>query len=273
MTTQRKPHLSPSQLDMYCRCGEAYRRRYIEGDKIPPAIAMLKGTGVHAGAKVNMQQKIASHVDLPAKDIIDAAVAAFDAETHGGYSLLPEEAAMGAAKVIGEAQDAVATLAEVHAKHQAPDYQPVLVEELIRIELPGPRDLLGIIDLADDQKRVIDFKTGAKSKTQADVDNSVQLTTYAVAYHAKFGEPPAEVRLDTAVQTKTKAYRDVKSSTRDVADINALGNRINAVEAAIAAGIFTPAAPGSWNCSPKWCGYFNAGCPYVNSERRAKSEE
>ena len=45
-----KPHLSASQLNMIGRCGEQYRRRYVEGEKIPAAkinkkIATLRKKG------------------------------------------------------------------------------------------------------------------------------------------------------------------------------------------------------------------------------------
>lgn len=257
-----KAHLSATQLEMYARCPESYRRRYIENDRIPPAVSMLKGTGLHRAAEHNFRQKIDSHRDLPASEIVDAAVAGFESELSAGVSFDAEEESVGPEKVIGQAKDDVADLAETHAKTQAPDYQPVLVEESVRIELPGPRDLLAVIDLADDKRRVVDFKTARKSKTQGDADGSVQLTVYAAAHQAVTGEPPALVRLDTIVQTAKKTERQVIDSTRDNADLVALSHRINAISAAVDAGIFPPTTPGAWWCDRKWCG-FHATCPYV----------
>lgn len=267
--TDAKPHVSASQLESYCRCPEAYRRRYLDGDVIPPGIAILKGKGFHAGAETNMRQKITTRTDLPAGEIIDAAMAAFESGTHGGYSLSDEERGRGSIAVLAEAKDDLAELAQVHAKQQAPDYQPVLVEQMVRIELPdAPRDLLGIIDLADELDRVTDFKTAGKKKSQADADDSVQLTVYAAAFHAHQGRPPSEVRLDSVVQLKTKTDRQVLVSSRTEADFSALAHRINAVTNGIQLGSFPPATPGAWWCGPKWCGYFSS-CPYVNSERKA----
>lgn len=272
MSEATKPHMSPSQLDMYCRCPEAYRRRYMEKEIIPPGMAILKGKSFHGGAELNMRQKIESHRDLPVKEIVEAAVADFDAQTHGEFALTEEERSRGSATVVGEAKDDLASMVEAHAKLQAPEYQPVLVEEKVRILLPnGTHDLLGIIDLADDKNRVVDFKTAGRKKSQSDADGSVQLTVYAAAFRARMGHAPDEVRLDTVVQTKTKTYRDVTVSDRTDDDFAALSNRINAVTSAVNAGIFTPAAPGSWNCSQKWCGYWST-CPYVNSQRKALAE-
>jgi hypothetical protein len=266
-----RPYVSPSQLDMFCRCGEQYRRRYLEKEIIPPGIAALKGTGFHRGAETNMRQKLESHVDLPPSQIVEAAVAGFEAQLAGGVQLSDEEVAVGMRKVVADAKDDVAEMALVHAQDQAPDYQPVLVEERVTIALPGPRDLLGIIDLVDSHHRVVDFKTSGKKKAQSEVDNSVQLTVYAAAYQRLTGHIPSEVRLDTVVRTKTRCDRQVLSSQRTGADFNALANRINVIVQAIEAGSFTPAAPGSWCCSPKWCGYWSE-CPFVNSERRDAAE-
>jgi RecB family exonuclease len=267
-----KPHISPSQLESFCRCPEAYRRRYLDGEIIPPGIAILKGTAFHGGAAVNMRQKIESHVDLPVADIVDAARAAFDQATHGEYQLSAEEQSRGAAIVLGEAIDDTLDMVHVHARQQAPDYQPVLVEEKLRIVLPNaPRDLLGIIDLADDQDRVIDFKTAGRKKNQADADDSVQLTVYDAAFRVRFGRAPKEVRLDAVIQTKTKTERQVVASDRSGDDFNALANRINVVTAAIEAGSFPPATPGAWWCGPRWCGYHST-CPFVNSARSRKEQ-
>jgi CRISPR/Cas system-associated exonuclease Cas4 (RecB family) len=268
-----KPYLSPSQIDMFCRCPEQWRRRYIEGERIPPGIAMLKGTGVHGAARANFQQKVESHVDLPPGDIVDAAVATFEQELHGGYQLTDDEGRRGPDIVLGEAKDEVRDMAEFFAGNQAGDYQPILVERSIRIELPQcSHDLLGVIDLADDLYRVTDFKTSKKRKSQDDADTSVQLTIYAAAFHAEMGTAPTEVRLDTIVKTAKKTERQVLPSSRGAADFEALANRINSVAHAIQSGSFPPAPPGAWWCSPAYCGYWST-CRYVNSERKAMAFE
>jgi len=239
---------------------------------LPPGVALLLGTGVHRGAEHNFRQKIESHEDLPAAEIVEAAVSAFEAETHGEYALTDDEASVGAAKVLGQAKDKLADMAEVHAIEQAPDYQPLLVEHATRIEFPGAtHDLLGITDLRDDKQRVTDFKTAARKKAQSEVDKSIQLTIYAAAYQIDHGEPCSEVRFDTITKTKTP-QRQLLRSTRTRADFAALVARVNATLAGINAGIFVPASPGDWVCDPKWCGYW-ATCPYVNSERCAAAKQ
>lgn len=263
MSTTAKPHLSHSQINEYCMCPEAYRRHRIEKHRVAGGIPAARGKGVHGGAEVNMRQKIESGVDLPTSEIIDAAVAAFDEAIGEGLSLTDEEESTGLSLVTGRARDDVADMALVHAQEQAPEYQPVLVEHEVRIELPNsPRDLIAIIDLADNLDRVTDFKTSSRAKSQADADNSLQLTIYAAAFHAEMGYAPVEVRLDTVVQGKRDIKRSLVTSERGPRDLAALAARIDVVNAAIDAGIFPPAAPGSWNCSARWCGYWKT-CRFV----------
>lgn len=258
-----KPHISPTQLESICRCGEAYRRSYLEGEKIPPKIVMIKGTCVHESARCNFNQKKESHVDIGLEDFRDVAAATFDKQIRHGYTLTSDEASRGHRLVLGEAKDEAVSLAELHATVQAPDYQPVDVEQDVRIILANStHDLLMRLDLIDTQKRVVDFKTAARKQSQDTADSSVQLTAYAAAHQVKTGTPPSKVLLDVLVKTKTP-YRQVLESQRGPQDFQALANRVNMALAAIKAGVFMPATPGAWWCADEFCGYWHT-CPYVN---------
>lgn len=268
-----RPHISATQIELIGKCPEAYRRRYLEGHKIPPGIAISKGKAIHTAAENNFKQKIESRADLPIEDIIDLSVSSFDEQVNTAeFELTQEEKGQGTDIVIGRARDSVADMAKVHGQFQAPDYQPVSVEFEVTIPLPdAPRDLLAKIDLVDDQSRVVDFKTGGKAKTAADADSSNQLTIYAAAHLVHFGRPAEDLRFDTIVQTKTKTSRSVVSTQRDGTDFQPLANRINAMLAIIDNGVYPPTTPGAWWCSAKWCGYFRT-CPFVNAERLAKAD-
>jgi hypothetical protein len=247
---------------MIARCPAAYERRYINGEIIPPGIEAIKGTGVHGGAAVNFKQKIETHRDLPPGQIIDAAVASFEGASRAGFTLTDEESSVGPSRILGQAKDHVVTLARLLSTF-VHEYQPTFVEQSVRLELPGAsHDLLGVLDLADDQKRVTDFKTAAKAKSQAEVDSSIQLTYYAAAHRILTGTLPDIVQFEILVK-KREPERVTIRSRRDARDFAALANRINAVLAQIQSGIFPPASPGSWWCSRKWCG-FHATCPFVN---------
>jgi len=255
---------------MALRCGEQYRRRYIEGEKIPPAIAMLKGSGVHRGAEHNYRQKMTTREDLAVKEIVDAAVAGFEAEVGKGYILSDDERTEGDEKVRGKATDGVVSLTTLYAEKVSPTIQPVLVEEKIELEIPGAdHTLLGILDVADESGWVRDLKTTGKKKMQSEADTSMQLTTYWLAYLAKMGKPPAGVALDVLVEKKVPEAQRLESH-RDASDVAVLAELFKAVETMLKTGTFTPNTQGWW-CSKKMCGYA-AMCKFFNKREGNHAE-
>lgn len=262
-----KPYLSVTQLEMFAKCGEQYRRRYIEKQRIPPGVALVRGGAVHSAAEANLKQKIETAVDLKPSQVVEIADAAFSQRiAEGGLLLNPEEAARGMKVVAGEARDTVARLARLHAITQAPDYQPVAVEEAVRVRLPNSsRDLLCVIDVVDDQNRITDFKSTTKAPSQKDADQSIQLTAYHLAWGTKTRLPPSELRIDAAIDGSTSQRREVLKTVRTAEHVNSLGARFSATNQAIEAGSFPPAAIGTWWCSARWCGYWST-CPFVRGQ-------
>jgi hypothetical protein len=131
--------------------------------------------------------------------------------------------------------------------------------------------MLGIIDVATVDRKIIDLKSAGKKKTQADADQSTQLTWYAMAYQAKTGAAPDGINLVALVNKKVPEAQ-VLETTRSRRDMEVLVARVNNFLGARQAGAFTPAPIGSWWCSRRFCGYWST-CPFVNSEREAASQE
>jgi hypothetical protein len=249
-------------MSLFGRCQEAYRRRYIEGEIIPPGISLLRGTGVHHGAKVNFRQKISSHKDLKKKDVVDASVAAFEEKIESdGISLTKEEKSIGKNNIIGSAKDEVVGLSEIYITEVAPEYQPVQVEQQQRIILKGKYDLMAVMDLADDKERVIDLKTTGKKKNQKDIDNSDQLSFYALVFKAINKKLPKSVRLEVLISKKKNERQMLEGIKTDI-DLEILIRRINIMIEALKTGVFMPCSKDNWLCSEKWCGYFKS-CMYT----------
>lgn len=272
MTATKKPHMSPSAMDTYLRCGEQYRRAYVLGERIPPGVALIKGSGVHKGAEVNYKQKVESGVDISIDDMKAAAVEEIDLRVrHDGILLTKEESTVGASNVVGKIKDSAVKLVQIFGTDVAPNVQPVEVEKWLRVEIPSSRvDLLGKLDVVDSERNVRDIKTSSKKKQQEEADRSDQLTFYHAAYARETGEAPAGVVLDVLIE-KAKPEVQIIKSTRSEKDLHVFVSRLNAVNNGIAAGSFPPASLGSWCCSPRFCGYWFT-CPYVNSERAAAAE-
>jgi hypothetical protein len=271
MTEAAKPDLSNTQMDMASKCMEQYRRRYLERERIPPGFALVRGGAVHSAAEVNLRQKIQSGADLPVKDVVEIAEAAFETRTQGGILLDPDEQSRGLKIVKGEARDATVRLARLHAIQQAPALDPIAVEETIRVELPGlPRDFLGVIDVVSKGDRLADLKTTTKAKQQEEADQSNQLSGYSFIWKVKTGIMP-KLSLDVLVDTGSSQRRQVLETTRDDQDLAIFGRKFVTLCDQLEAGVFAPAPVGVWWCSGKYCGY-HASCPFVRPGKRTQGD-
>lgn len=257
-------HLSYSQISQYCRCGQQYYYRYIDpAIPVPPGIALIKGKTVHSGIEKNFRQKIDSKIDLPKKEIVDFTVSEYEtATTSEEIFLSEEEKTTGKDIVIGKGLDSVVQVAELYSDEVAPTIQPVSVEDRHMIEIPDCRPVVTITDCIDDNKKIHDFKVTGKSKSQSEVDNSLQLTLYALAYNDRTGEMPAGLSFDALVTTKKPKYQ-ILETKRDEFDFVSAIRIIQTVQKGIEAEVFLPAAEGSWVCDPRWCGYYSI-CKYKN---------
>ena len=265
-----KPYISTSQITTFDGCGEQYRRKYIEREFLPSGVAGLRGSAVHGASEVNLRQKIASGVDLPLSDLVDAAATAFERRKDEGYMLTPEEKAIGASIVLGQAKDRAVKLTGLYADRVAPHIQPKKVETRQRIALPGEYDLLGILDVTTTDDRIKDLKTG-KALAQETVDQSLQFSMYALTFRAVEGVDPTGIDVENLVDTRVPKHVRL-TTTRGRRDYEVLVNRLNALLAAREAGVFAPAAIGEWRCSARWCSFFTT-CRFANSERRAAADQ
>ena len=267
MLTLPSDHYSPSQSGMYRKCGEQYRLRYVEGLRMPPAGAMLTGTGVHDGAAARHIERMNHDTEMPRQDVIDVSVASFDDRLDDeGIELRGEEATIGKEIVVAEARDKTAILAGGYSDLIAPQVpHPIAVEERFELDVEALGiKLVGIMDLAQDVEGLVameDLKTGKKKHGQADVDASDQLTFYAMGWQATRGKLPDSVALRSLRELKAGPKQDLVTGVRTADHVLKLLRIITVTCQAISAGVFIPAPPDAWWCSEKWCGYWNR-CRY-----------
>ena len=145
------------------------------------------------------------------------------------------------------------------------------MEQEYRVALEGwPVDLVCRLDLVETDSTVRDLKTGAKRLSASRVATDVQLTGYHFALEAVTGRAPRQLAIDQLIAKATpEAVTHV--TTRTTADVAALFRRFETMLQAIERDVWIPCAPDAWQCTPRWCGYHNAGCPYVNGVRRPTS--
>lgn len=260
-----KPQLHSTYLSMLTNCGEQYRRRVIEGEIIPPGVAIHIGRATHKGVERNLKAK-ARTGDLLELDDIQTTVA--DDFRHGweleSVRLLPDEVDRGMNVIRDEALDMAVRLATLHAEELAPGIEPISerhVERQFAVELKDwPFDLAGTIDVQE-KTRIRDTKTSKKSIPQSDVDSSEQLTIYAIGAHINDNMPyPIEVVIDGLIKLKKPKEMTV-TSNRDQIHVCRFLDRLVPIIRTLEAGIFLPANPAWWGCSKKWCGYAST-CKY-----------
>lgn len=262
-----KPHLSASSLGLFAKCPEAYRRRYVEGERGKPNVAMIKGKAFHAAVEANMNAKMQSGKELPilylatiANDVMSDGIKECDDNDDDGKQ---------ASDVVDQVQ--------FHQINQSPDYQPTATEIPFRIELDAcGHDYVGYIDMTGTlietgEPVIVDWKTAKKKPANNSQHDSLQLTGYFASQASELGNH-VQLRLDYITSGKTKRTRHVLETRRDADDVAALAQRIAIASKTIEAGIFPPASVESaWWCGATWCQYHST-CKFVNPKRREKED-
>lgn len=261
MTAPR--HFSPTQSNLFAKCPEAYRRRYIEGEIIPPGFALVRGSAAHRGVEHTLRTKREKGVLPPLGDVLDAVRDEANARWQGGVLLTPEETAEGHTNVKGRVIDEAITGATLYHGTVAPNVAPHYIEAKLTADVSGlSRPLLGYADVITKQDGIRDTKFVSKTPDEDAAARSVQLTWYAFSYKVATGiESPVQV-LDHIVLLKRGAKHEPRAVQNTRNDFPRLIRRIESQLLAIDAGTFPPAVPDAWWCSPRWCGY-HATCPYV----------
>ena len=257
---------------MYLGCGEAYRLSYVEGNRSAPNIAMVKGTSFHRVAEVNNYKKITSKKDMSLDEMLDMASDQIDRAFEKELYLSDEEVSKSKSYLLGQAKDSLlGTIPGLHVNSQG--IQPLQIEKEYNIEIPGvKRNLKAFIDLITSDGRVIDYKLTSKAKSKSSAENDLQLALYALIYKVNFGEFPRVqfhnyvFKKDRKTGDNTYSFNVLEPEQRYCEKkVQPLLSTIKAVEDSIQKGVFLPAEPGSWRCSPKMCSFYHK-CKYVKKK-------
>ena len=261
----KKPQLHVSALEM--KCPEAFRRRYMENEVIPPGVALIVGTGTHHSIDVNLTAKIQTGSLLSIGEVTDAARDGVNNAWEKGVKLEGDEALRGVKAVKGEAVDKAVRLATLHATQKAPTLKPTHVERKWVIEMPSsPVDLAGRIDIQEGAVAIRDTKTSGKTPAANCAERSLQLKAYVLAVRTIDGQSPKKAYLDYLIDT-AKPKAETFEASPDVQDFNVLLRRVETLTIAMEKGVFIPVEPTHWCCDPKWCGYHST-CRYVRQPKQ-----
>ena len=255
--------VSHSRMSMLSRCGEQFRRRYVEHEVVPPDVSLAVGRAVDRAVSENLRSKMAGAGLKSAEEVVDLARDAVEDEFRGEVVLSDDEASRGLRAVKGEAADKSIRLASCHARELAPTINPTHVQRWVAVDLARlgyPAELVGIIDVQE-AGRVRDTKTSAKSPQAGAADASMQLTTYGLASRVLDGAAPTSLGLDFLVDNKSGAKAVTQQTTRATDDYRSLLRRVERYLEVVEKGAFQPTSPDNWWCSTRFCGYAST-CPF-----------
>lgn len=253
-----------SMLNMAFKCGESFRRRYVEGQIIPPGIAAGRGTGLHHANKVNLTQKITSGVDLPIGDIKDAARDGFVKAFRDGV-YIPKHLLSEKDKLINMGLEDSLRCAEVYHEKIAPEILPRAVEEPFHLEVGLSLPIEGTLDIQRLGK-VDDLKTAAKKWSEGQIHKEIQPVMYSYSHEKVTGIRPLfkyHIMIARRGQAgnATSAGYDTQEKTCTDQDYSSLFANLHIFIDMLEKGVFTPSNPTAWWCSADWCGYFST-CPF-----------
>lgn len=254
-----KFQLHVSGLLTMSKCGIQFEKRYIQGLRVPSSVAAAVGTAVDRSVRADLRSKIDMDALLSEEQVADVARDALVEEWSNGVEANEEDADEGLTASRDEAIDKSVDLAVFHRAIVAPGLRPTHVARGWTLDVDGlDIQLAGEIDIQEGHHSIRDTKTTAKSPTKTLADTSLQLTTYALAVRQHDKVIPETVALDYLVRTPKR--HDLKlvqlESTRTDASFGPLLERVHQAQLQIESGIFTPAPPDSWQCSRKYCPFF-----------------
>lgn len=256
---------SSTQIEMFFSCGEAYRRRYIEGDKIPPGIAACAGSGFHKAPEETYKSVLRGKGHLTVDDCKDIAATEYVNRLSNDGVYLTREDASNKAALLAEGKDNAVRAAAKFRTDVAETFVPTLVEHEFTINIPGiGKPLLGYIDLYTESRELTDWKL-SKAWTESKAHESTGATIYGEAIRQLSGSPPHRTTFQIFKPLKSEVKHMTFETTRDKTDLEVLVRKVQVMERMIRAGDFPSAAPGSWKCQSggKWCGYWST-CPFIS---------
>lgn len=256
-----------SNLGTALRCGEQFRRRYIEGEKIPPGVAAGRGTGVHSANEVNLRQKVFTGVDLKLSDLKDAARDGFVRSFRNGIFLAKEDIPLKD-RILNDGLNDCLTLTGLYHEEVAPMIVPVEVERQFRIDVGLDLPLAGKIDIERHQK-IDDIKTTKRKWADGQIKQEIQPIFYSFVHEKETGVRPQFNYHILKITQGGDTGRQLQSIKAKESDYRALFAKINMMVHMIKSGVFMPANPSSWWCSEKWCGYHST-CVYVGNGRQSR---
>lgn len=251
-------HLSPSQMNMYSRCQQAWYYRYILGMKTPPTKHLTAGSVYDDALTNNFQQKIKSKVDLTEQEILDIADTSFS---------IREEETEWYGDSPAETKDTVISLLKEYVETGIGEkIQPAVTQKLYDVHFEGMAwTIKGFSDVEEVNGRIIDNKTtGVTPSTdinKLDQGHKLQMDIYAIAKKYSEGVEEGNLRrLDYAVKLKAPRIIQIELPPLTPEDVKYFQKKVSAqfqqMELLRNDQMKPDTNRSHFMCSQKMCGYW-----------------
>jgi len=180
--------LSPSQVRTFLDCSARWWYKYGLGLPDPPGASLVRGKALHRVAEAYFRARIAGASPEP-EDLAEV----FEVSWEECCS----DAVFREDDDVEELKKQTAILARKYLDEVAREIKPAAVETPVSGKIGGV-PVRGIVDLIDEEGRIIDLKTAGRKPSGVSPDYRLQLASYRLLAPGASGK----VRLDTIVATK-----------------------------------------------------------------------
>lgn len=268
-------HLSVSSLNLWLTCREKWRRRYIDKEQERRGPSMILGSAVGGAIRDTYGNAIETGRPLELPDALDALRDQWSNELDRSDGLIDWDGERP-----GRVLDSGAKVLPVYHRTIVPTVRPIAVEREFTLTPPGVDwTVTGYFDV-EEEDSVKDVKTRSRQRgvvSPQEAQAEWQPGVYLLARRAE-GIPTSRFDYHSLVRSakgagpapRDVAITETSRSDEQLDDVFALIMRA-AAEIAWAAeyDVWTPPPPGAWQCSPKFCGFFEA-CRWGGLHRPAK---
>ncbi len=246
-------NLSVSAIRTYLDCPIRWRNRYVERLYEPPSGQMLLGSSVGA-AEGHAYQVQVDDGERPVTETVQ------DLFSDEWEDRIGREDVDWRDLKPGDLKDQGIQAIQAYDLTVAPQVVPVSVERQFQIDIDGVDwGLTGFFDLEEADGGVSDLKVRGRKLSTTDADHDLQASAYLLARRAELNPAP-EFRFHTMIRTKTP-YAEVVPTMRTDVQLDGFLDRVLTVAAEInwrlEHDVWQGAAPGSWICSEKFCGFWS----------------
>lgn len=252
MTEPRYPgattnfRISHSTLQTYLLCGVRWQFEQEERHR-HATVAMLIGSATAAAAQLDNETKIEGGT-ITLFDLVEYAVQEFENEAG-------ESEVEASITELAAGKDDAAAASRAYGELVSPKVKPVLAEEKVIALIDDDVELAGTLDVAE-ADAVRDLKTGRQWSHER-VARSRQLTGYSMLFEARFGRLPSRVAIDSLSKDRRGWKAATLWSRRTERERLAFIETVRRAREGMARGVALPAPEGAWQCSAKWCPWWN----------------